>query len=180
MIAYAAYTTNARSLRALAAADWRVLLSPATGLSSKGLRYALDNGAWSAFKNGTEFDEEAFRRAVALIGARADFVVAPDIVMGGMASLELSRRWLGWLLDRTVVVLIAVQDGMRPPDVRQFLGPRIGIFVGGSTEWKEQTMAMWGALARQCGAVCHVGRVNTRRRIALWRDLTSRRACPLA
>jgi hypothetical protein len=167
MIPYAAYTTNRRSLTAVRDAGWRVLLSPATGLKNFGVPYALDNGAWSAFMAGEEFREEAFQKAVGLIGPGAAWVVAPDIVEGGKASLQMSVRWLGWLLDRVPVVLIAVQDGMSPRDIQGRLGIRIGIFVGGSTEWKEETMAMWAALARSCGAICHVGRVNTARRIHL-------------
>jgi hypothetical protein len=167
MIAYAAYTTNRRSLAALRGAGWRVLLSPATGLKNYDLPYALDNGAWSAHVAGTEFQAEPFRKAVDKIGHGADFVVAPDIVAGGLASLDLSRRWLPWLLDRTRIALIAVQDGMRPGDVIHRLGKRCGLFVGGSTEWKEETMAMWAAVARENNAICHVGRVNTKRRIVL-------------
>lgn len=33
--------------------------------------------------------------------------------------------------------------------------------------WKLSTMPSWAALARSKGAMCHVGRVNTKRRIAL-------------
>lgn len=167
MIAYAAYTTNRRSLKAIRQAEWRVLLSPATGLKNYGLRYALDNGAWTAHIAGLPFAEEPFMAAVDSIGAEADFVVAPDIVAGGRASLDLTRKWLPWLLERTMVALIAVQNGMVPGDVMHRLGKRCGIFVGGTTEWKEKTMPMWGALARECGAICHVGRVNTQRRIFL-------------
>lgn len=49
MIAYAAFTSNRRSLAAVRGAGWRVLLSPATSLKNYDIRYALDNGAWSAF-----------------------------------------------------------------------------------------------------------------------------------
>lgn len=167
MIAYAAYTTNRRSLAAVREAGWRVLLSPATGLQNYGIPYGLDNGAWSAHVAGEQFRAEPFRVAVGKIGAGATFVVAPDIVGGGLASLEMTLEWLDWLLGLVPVVLIAVQDGMSPGDVRHLLGPRVGIFVGGSTEWKEATMAMWAALAHECGAICHVGRVNTKRRIFL-------------
>lgn len=167
MIAYAAYTTNRRSLAAVRGAGWRVLLSPATGLKNYHIPYALDNGAWSAFMAGEEFREDDFIRAVVLIGSGAAWVVAPDIVEGGARSLQMSLSWLGWLFDRVPVVLIAVQDGMRPQDIQGRLGIRLGIFVGGSTKWKEETMPMWAALARSCGAICHVGRVNTARRIAL-------------
>jgi len=167
MIAYAAYTTNRRSLAAVRGAGWRVLLSPATGLKNYGIPYALDNGAWSAHIAGEPFKEQPFRDAVAKIGANADFVVAPDIVAGGKASLELTRTWLPWLLRHTMVALIAVQDGMTPGDVMHRLGKRCGVFVGGTTEFKEETMAMWTAVAHSCGAICHVGRVNTKRRIFL-------------
>lgn len=167
MIPYAAYTTNSRSLAALRSADWRVLLSPATGLKSYGLPHALDNGAWSAFIAKRDFDQDGFRDAVAKIGADADFVVIPDIVEGGLESLKLSLQWVEWTLERTRVGLIAVQDGMGDTDILPLIGPRLGVFVGGSTIWKEATMARWSALARSRGAICHIGRVNTVRRIAL-------------
>jgi hypothetical protein len=167
MIAYAAYTTNRRSLAAVRGAGWRVLLSPATGLRNYDLPYALDNGAWSAHIAGTPFREEPFRAAVGKIGANAVFVVAPDIVGGGLESLAMTLKWMDWLLERVPVVLIAVQDGMRPGDVRHLLEPRVGVFVGGTTEFKEETMATWASLAHSCGTICHVGRVNTKRRIFL-------------
>jgi hypothetical protein len=54
---------------------------------------------------------------------------------------------------------------MVPEEVVQHIGPRVGIFVGGTTEWKLETLASWGALANSSGSWCHVGRVNTARRI---------------
>jgi hypothetical protein len=167
LIPYAAHTSNLRNLAGLRRAGWRVLLSPATRLNPRGLRYALDNGAWSAFKAGEAFKVEPFERAVAKIGADADFVVAPDIVAGGLPSLALSVSWIPQLLAVTRVVLIAVQDGMTPADVRPYLSERVGIFVGGSTEWKLATMKAWGELAREVGCVLHIARVNTMRRIRL-------------
>jgi hypothetical protein len=167
MIAYAAYTTNSRSLAAVRDAGWRVLLSPATGLKNYGITYALDNGAWSAHIAQAPFQDEPFRQAVAKIGGNAAFTVVPDIVAGGRASLTLSLEWLPWILERVPISLIAVQDGMEPSDIIDLLGPRIGIFVGGTTEFKETTMALWAWVARSRGAICHVGRVNTKRRIFL-------------
>jgi hypothetical protein len=63
--------------------------------------------------------------------------------------------------------MIAVQDGFAPWHIARFLGPGVGIFVGGSTEWKLATMAEWSRLAHTFGAKCHVGRVNTGRRVKL-------------
>lgn len=167
MIAYAAYTTTKRNLAALRRADWRILLSPATGLDAFGLGFALDNGAWSAHSAGEEWRAPPFLAALEALGPGCDFVVAPDIVEGGLASLRRSVDWLPAVLGRAPLALVAVQDGMRPADLAPIVGGRVGIFVGGSTEFKEQTMIEWGRLARERGTWCHVGRVNTRRRIGL-------------
>jgi len=81
----------------------------------------------------------------------------------------MSRAWLRRLRRdrrlRGVTLLLAVQNGMVADDVARFLGPGVGIFVGGDTEWKVATMAMWSTLAHAHGAICHVGRVNTGRRV---------------
>jgi hypothetical protein len=45
--------------------------------------------------------------------------------------------------------------------------PRIGIFVGGSTAWKIESLILWGRFAAIFGCYLHVGRVNTARRIRL-------------
>jgi hypothetical protein len=91
-------------------------------------------------------------------------VVAPDIVAGGLDSLRMSVSWLP-RLDVARRVLIPVQDGMTAGDVAPLLCDRIGIFVGGSTDWKLRTMLEWGDLAHHRRAYLHVGRVNTARRI---------------
>lgn len=171
MIAYASRTGTRRNLDALRSAGWRLLVSARGVLRTEGFRYALDNGAWTSFQRGEPFDATAFEKAVARLGADADWIVVPDIVMGGLVSLEFSRRWLDRLLHRRNLsrtpFLIAVQNGMAPSDVRGLLGPRVGIFVGGDTPWKLATMALWARTAHAHGAICHVGRVNSARRINL-------------
>lgn len=143
------------------------MLSPAGVLRTEGFRYCLDNGAWSAFQQKKPWNERAFIGALCKFGSGADFVVAPDIVCGGQESLAMSRQWLGCCMSECRRVLIAVQNGMTPDDVRPWLNGRVGVFVGGDTEWKERTMATWAALARECNAYCHVGRVNSQRRVKL-------------
>jgi hypothetical protein len=101
------------------------------------------------------------------MGRDADWTTIPDIVAGGHASLEMSLRWMRRVLDECGRGLLAVQDGIVTDDVRHLIGDRVGIFVGGSTAWKVSTLAQWARLARERGAWCHVGRVNTARRIAL-------------
>lgn len=166
MIAYASRTGTRRNLAALRDAGWRLLVSARGVLRSEGFPYALDNGAWTAFTQGEPFDVAAFERALDLMGAEADWIASPDIVGGGMRSLELSESWLPRLVDARIV-LIPVQDGLMCDDVRPLLGARVGIFLGGSTEWKLATMREWGALAREVGCHYHVARVNTRRRIEM-------------
>lgn len=172
MIGYASRTGTKRNLDALRAAGWRLMVSARGALRTEGFRYALDNGAWTSFQRNEPFDTMAFERAVDQLGAGADFIVIPDIVNGGVESLTRSRRWwekLRFTYDHIahVPLLIAVQDGFDPRHVVPLLSPRTGIFIGGTTRWKEHTMRRWAALARSRGAICHVGRVNTARRIRL-------------
>ncbi|MAH49035.1 hypothetical protein CMI37_24620 [Candidatus Pacearchaeota archaeon] len=176
MIMYASYTGTRRNKRALREHNWRMLMSPDTLNVSKGKMaprwdddtlapYALDNGAWGCHQQGKPFDSDAFLWALDRIGAGADWVVAPDIVGGGLDSLSLTSTWL----DRIdhALVLIAVQDGMEPEDVRPLLTSGRGLFLGGTTEWKLKTIAQWGNFARQVDCYFHVGRVNTARRIRM-------------
>lgn len=168
MIAYASRTGTIRNLRALADHGWRLLVSAEGEHRTEGFaQYALDNGAWSAYAQGRPFNESSFTALLRLLGSRADWTVLPDIVAGGAASLDMSLRWMRRVLEETPRALLAVQDGMSAADVRPFLGARVGIFVGGSTEWKLNTMREWSALAQELGTWCHIGRVNSARRIRL-------------
>jgi len=166
---YASRTGTRRNLLALRRAGWRLVLSPTGVLDAEGFRYGLDNGAWTAFQQREPWNAEAFYRAAFQFGPTADWVVAPDVVAGGLASLDLTLQWLP-RLDFCPLRLIAVQDGMSAGDVAPHLGPGVGIFVGGSTGWKERSARGWGDLAARVGCYLHVGRVNTRRRIALCAD----------
>ena len=165
--AYAARTGTRRNLAALRARGWRLMVSAYGDHRAEGFPYALDNGAWSAHQAGQPWQPERFERLIAQLGPGADFVIAPDLVAGGRDSLRLTEAWLPRLEGIGRRRLIAVQDGMEPPDVAPLLGDSVGIFVGGSTAWKLATMASWGELARQRGAWCHVGRVNTTRRVLM-------------
>lgn len=178
MIAYASRTGTRRNLAALRAAGWRLMVSARGVLRHEGFAYALDNGAWTAFN---EFQQgkratpapclSSFITAVDQLGAGADFIIVPDIVLGGDRSLALSRAWLRRLRRRPdlrgVTLLLAVQNGMTAQHVDRWLGPDVGVFVGGDTEWKLATMASWARLAHSRRAICHVGRVNSAKRARL-------------
>ena len=133
-----------------------------------GLRYALDNGAWSCYQQKLPFDDEGFSSLVETYGAGAEFVVIPDKVAQGSKSLEFSLSWLPRLKGLRML-LLPVQDDMSPDDVGAVLErhPGMGIFLGGTTEWKLATMQGWGMVAHAFRRCYHVGRVNTRKRIRM-------------
>lgn len=171
MIAYASRTGTKRNLDVLRKLDWRLLVSAKGVWRTEGFSWAGDNGAWTAFEQGEPFDEDCFRRFLdwaALQLVRADFLVAPDIVAGGLRSLDFSVKWLPELKGAPCEkLLLAVQDGMTTADVAPLLadGSFAGVFVGGSTEWKLETLPAWCNLAEQFGAWAHAARVNTVKRI---------------
>ena len=121
----------------------------------------FDNGAFRDWKAGEPFDSEAFQLDVERMRRERlepDFVVAPDVVGGGLASLDYSLSWIDRLAGFRVY--LAVQDGMRPGDVAPHLDRFSGIFVGGTLEWKLETAREWADFAHVHGLPCHVGRVG--------------------
>lgn len=174
MHSYASWTGTKRNLRAMRNHGWRLLMSPDTW-DRNGRRtptwadgtpapYAIDNGAWGAFNQRTKWDPGRFQATYDALGESADWTVVPDIVEGGLASLAISESWLPRLAGR---LLLPVQDGMVAQDVRPLIGGRVGLFIGGSTEWKLHTLSMWGRVAVDANCWLHVGRVNSMRRIAM-------------
>lgn len=184
---YATITGTKRNIAEMRRFGWRLLMTPDTWRmgarpAGKGMRYAIDNGAWGAFQSGRDWPESDFCGLVDELGAGADWIVLPDIVSGGVASLSLSLSWVDRLSG---LRLLPVQDGMTPDDVRPHLSESVGIFLGGSCAnspekpgycadfpngWKIDTMRAWGDLAREAGCYFHVARVNTARRIRYCQD----------
>lgn len=165
MIAYQSRTGTRRNLDAMRAAGFRLLVS-ATGVQrTEGMRYALDNGAWTAHQQGRPFDAGLFRACLQRLGSCADWVVVPDIVAGGLKSLHMSEAWLPEVLSLAPRALIAVQDGLTQKDVAPLLSPRVGLAIGGSGPWKECALAHRAFAA----PYLHALRVNTRRRLDLAR-----------
>ena len=174
MIAYASRTGTKRNLAALRSAGWRLHVS-ATGVHrTEGFPYAIDNGAWTAHQQGKPFDEAAFLRVVEKLGANADWIAVPDIVAGGLRSLEFSLSWIPRLRGSCKLLLLPVQDGMNTRDVGTIIGPELGVFVGGSTDWKLATMHAWCRAALGVDAWCHIARVNSAKRIRLCQDFRAK------
>lgn len=175
MIAYASRTGTRRNLAALRSASWHLMVSARGVLRHEGFPYALDNGAWTAFQKKEPFNVPAFEKAVKLLGTGAEWIALPDIVMGGKASLDLSISWLRRLRRRVALrgqhFMLVVQNGMESGvllgRIKRIVGPTVGIFVGGDTEWKLATVKFWSDLVHSLGGICHVGRVNTAKRIGI-------------
>lgn len=136
----------------------------------------FDNGAFRDWRAGVPFDSEQFTKDILRISNDVafgryrppDFIVVPDLVAAGMASLEESNSWLPDLRGRGMLYL-AVQDGMDPGMIAGVLDDGLydGVFVGGTVDWKAETAATWVDLAHWMGLNCHIGRVGTWRKI-LW------------
>ena len=121
---------------------------------------ALDNGAYAM---GEKWEPAPWLQLLDWTKANRitpSWVLVPDVVGSREWTLERWRLYwhvaarYGWPLA------FAVQDGMMPEDVPARAEV---VFVGGTTKWKWDTMAMW------CSAFprVHVGRVNSYRK--LWR-----------
>ena len=171
---YATLTGTRSTLEALADAGWGALIAPDSYAPGRvniarqlGMPLALDNGAFASFMRGedwTKTQSKRFAARVEELGGEVNWVVAPDIVAGGADSLALSESWIPWLLERTNVVLLPVQDGMTASEVTSILRrhyPRVGLFLGGTTEWKWNTAPLWGELADTLGVPYHIARVNS-------------------
>jgi hypothetical protein len=123
------------------------------------LPYALDNGAFGAFINKRPFDVAAWRALLGWAqscGQRPMWSLVPDVVGDKEGTLAAWKAHAGEVAICGFKPAFAVQDGMLPEDVPSDAEV---IFVGGSTEWKWSTAAMW------CDAFphVHIGRVNTLR-----------------
>jgi hypothetical protein len=130
--------------------------------------WALDNGAFALWKSGKPFDGERFARVceqARALDVPPDFVVVPDVVAGGLESLALSLRWADCIEHYGFRLALVVQDGMTPEDVAPFIERFAVVFVGGSLDWKLDTMKLWADFAHEHGCECHVGRLGTANRI---------------
>ena len=118
--------------------------------------YALDNGAYYAFTNKTEWDEVAFYKMLEKVPShkKPSWVACPDKVTDKDETLRLWGQHSSKIKEFGFQIAFVVQDGMTsehiPPDADI-------LFMGGSFEWK------WKMLPYFCkiGKRVHCGRVNT-------------------
>ena len=164
MQGFCAVGTTERALQSLSAYPWKWILSPFGPFHNARTRpYVCDNGAFPCHLKGKPFDDARFLKFLDKYGSEAEWVVCPDAVGDKSRTLEMASEWLPALSEHRL--LLALQDGMTEEDILPFIDQIHGIFLGGSSEWKEASMFQWGIIARKHGLYYHVGRVNTVRRI---------------
>jgi hypothetical protein len=118
--------------------------------------FALDNDAFSSWTTGREWSEDNWIRmldAVAKTGLHPRWILVPDVVADKEATLQKWKRYAPVARQFNWPLAIAVQDGMTPSDLPDDVDV---IFVGGTTEWKWNTLCSWVETKK----TVHVGRVN--------------------
>jgi len=170
IIPYCSVTTNKRNLHALSRYPWRFLLSTsmpnAVSLKRRNKDfangYAIDNGAFADYSNQRPFQSEKFKRLIGIWGEGSDWVAVPDSIGNRNKTLEMADYWIDKIPFNKVLV---VQDGMKTEDLDAFKSKIVGIFIGGTTDWKLKTIPYWSQWALENKKLCHVGRVNSVRRL---------------
>lgn len=122
--------------------------------------YIIDNGAFAAFKNDTEWDATEFEEMLSWTDDHQrdpDFVVVPDVVGDATATFDRSAEWADRIDYPTYQ---PVQDGMSVDDAIAFTRDTgsDGIFIGGSKSWKRRTAHRWIQAAHDAGLKAHLAR----------------------
>lgn len=174
MIAYVGQTRS----RALVAELGRLGIGECTvtgELPARRSPFFHDNGAFRDFEAGRPFSVNRWMRDMRWLSYRSivpDFVVVPDLVGGGAASLAMSTMWRD-LAAGTGPAYLAVQNGMDESEIAEVIvrDNYAGIFVGGDLPWKLATAPAWIRLAHDLGLRCHVGRVGPPDRVEWARSI---------
>ncbi len=118
--------------------------------------YAVDNGKFSVWSKGAEWQESKFIALLdrcRLSAFKPLWVVVPDEVANRSETLRLWDEWEPRLRKYRWPLAFVVQDGMTPADVPESADV---VFVGGTTDWKWRNVERFSyAFPR-----VHVGRVN--------------------
>jgi len=140
--------------------------------------YALDNGAFSCWdsKNNT-FDTDKWQKTEQpwrelLFWSQTNkqkprWAIVPDVPGNAEATIEKWPRYANDVQENLIPLAIAVQDGMTPADVKALKPQPEIICVGGSTEFKWDTVEIWAKHFKRV----HVLRVNAPGKLEYLRDL---------
>ena len=137
------------------------LLLPPNGLRGPypHLPWALDNGAFPAWKNNAPWAEDEFLHALDWAAERTvppRWVVVPDSVGQAQITFDLWHSWHQRIRERGFRCAFACQDGMTPESLVANDVEADVLFIGGTTDWKMGSIRMWTASHPRV----HVGRIN--------------------
>jgi len=143
-----------------------LMCQPASNRPQPGWIWAADNGCFSA-----TWDADKWLRWLTRPHPRSGclFAVVPDVVADHAATLERWHQWAPTVAALRYPVAFVAQNGCTPDDIPEGADT---VFIGGDTDWKlsEDAHAV-AAAARATGRWVHLGRANSLRRLATWRDL---------
>jgi len=157
-------TRSAKNLRILQDLKWGRMCVVKTPKPFPFERWGFDNAVFPAWLARQEWNANIFMRrleAAQQVDSDPFMAITPDIVAGGLRSLDFSNEWrLSRRLPDDWPWYLAVQDGMSIADVESCLHLYDGIFLGGTTRFKEQAYR-WRALAHKHQRKFHYGRAGT-------------------
>lgn len=116
--------------------------------------YALDNGAFSCWDmHSNTFDNEKWANVeiqwkklllwCQFANLKPRWAIVPDVPGNSHATIERWSEFSHVVAQSEIPLAVAVQDGMTADDVRQLYPKPDVIAVGGTTEWKWDTVRMW-------------------------------------
>lgn len=126
-------------------------------------KWGFDNGAFLAYRRGEKFPELQYRKRpdiAAKVNSDPYIAIVPDIVAGGLRSLDFSNEWRLNLQAFRWPWFLAVQDGMEVAHVEQSIHLYDGLFLGGTDRFKA-TAYRWRSLAHTHRKRFHYGRAST-------------------
>lgn len=121
-----------------------------------GIAYALDNDAFTAWRDKTEWDELAWLEMLDKAAKQSKpplWCLVPDVVADRERTIEKWHVHSPKVKQLGFPTAFAVQDGMSLQDVPEDADV---VFIGGTTSWKWRTLEMWTSLFSRV----HVGRVR--------------------
>jgi len=165
LIFYACDSRSASSVEILKRNGWGRLFCAEVSKPYDGEHWAVDNGAYKSWQDGTEWNGKDFMDRIEKqmkIG-NPDFAVVPDIPTKGLDSLKFSLDWREKLTNDWKWYL-AIQDGMSVDVVESVIGLFDGLFLGGSNRFKGEAEKFCN-LAHRYEKKFHYARASTRKRI---------------
>jgi hypothetical protein len=116
--------------------------------------FALDNGAFSCWNpTDNSFDSDRWKQTepkwrhllfwAQAAPIRPRWAIVPDRPGHAEETFQKWSEFAGYVESSGIPLALAVQDGMMPVDVRALRPIPAVVCVGGTTQWKWETIEMW-------------------------------------